>query len=67
MASKRTVFYLSDRTGITAETLGGSLLTQFDGVEFRQISVPFIQSEEKARRTVAVSYTHLTLPTICSV
>jgi len=47
MASKRTVFYLSDRTGITAETLGGSLLTQFDGIEFRQISVPFIQSEEK--------------------
>ncbi|MDY6956590.1 MAG: pyruvate, water dikinase regulatory protein [Pseudomonadota bacterium] len=54
MAKKRTVFYLSDRTGITAETLGGSLLTQFDGVEFRQISVPFIQSEEKARRTVAM-------------
>jgi len=52
MANKRTVFYLSDRTGITAETLGGSLITQFDGVEFRQISVPFIQSEEKVRRTV---------------
>lgn len=52
MAHDRTVFYLSDRTGITAETLGGSLLTQFDGVEFRQISVPFIQNEDKARRAV---------------
>ena len=27
---KRTVFFLSDRTGITAEMLGNSLLTQFE-------------------------------------
>ncbi|HYW91679.1 MAG TPA: pyruvate, water dikinase regulatory protein [Gammaproteobacteria bacterium] len=52
MKSKRTVFFLSDRTGITAETLGHSLLTQFDNVEFDQVNVPFIQSEEKAIRTV---------------
>jgi len=52
MAITRTVFFLSDRTGITAETLGHSLLTQFESVEFKHVNVPFIQSEEKAWRTV---------------
>jgi [pyruvate, water dikinase]-phosphate phosphotransferase / [pyruvate, water dikinase] kinase len=50
--SKRTVFFLSDQTGVTAETMGHSLLTQFDGVEFRQITVPFISSVDKAVETV---------------
>ena len=31
---KRPVFFLSDRTGITSETLGHALLTQFSAVEF---------------------------------
>lgn len=52
MTQKRTAFFLSDRTGITAETLGHSLLTQFEGVHFRHINVPFLQSEEKAYRAV---------------
>lgn len=52
MENKRTVFFVSDRTGITAETLGHSLLTQFDGVKFRQRTVPFVDSEEKARAFV---------------
>lgn len=46
---KRTVFYLSDRTGITAETLGHSLLTQFDGIEWETINVPFLDDLEKAK------------------
>lgn len=46
--ARRTVFFLSDRTGITAETLGHSLLTQFDGVHFEQVTVPFISNSEKA-------------------
>lgn len=46
---KRTVFYLSDRTGITAETLGHSLLTQFDGVEWETVSVPFLDNDRKAK------------------
>ena len=33
--SRRTVFFLSDQTGVTAETMGHSLLTQFEGLEFR--------------------------------
>ncbi len=50
---KRSVFFLSDRTGITAETLGHSLLTQFEDIEFRQSIVPFLDTVEKAHHTVA--------------
>ena len=46
---KRTVFYLSDRTGITAETLGHSLLTQFDDIEWETINVPFLDDIENAQ------------------
>ncbi len=49
---KRSVFYLSDRTGITAEMLGHSLLTQFEGVEFEQKILPFIDSPEMAQQAV---------------
>ncbi len=49
---KRTVFFVSDQTGITAETLGHSLMTQFDGIEFKQITVPFISTVDKAREAV---------------
>lgn len=45
----RTVFFVSDGTGITAETIGRSLLTQFENVEFRQVRIPFVDNEEKAR------------------
>lgn len=48
----RTVFFLSDQTGVTAETLGHSLLTQFDEQEFRQVTVPFIDTDDKARDAV---------------
>jgi regulator of PEP synthase PpsR (kinase-PPPase family) len=50
----RPVFFISDRTGITSETLGHSLLTQFKGVEFAQQSLPFINSIDKARQAVQV-------------
>ena len=46
--TERTVFFLSDQTGVTAETLGHSLLTQFDGRQLRQITLPFIDSDDKA-------------------
>ena len=48
MNTQRTAFFVSDRTGITAEMLGHSLLTQFDGVRFREITIPFIDTAEKA-------------------
>jgi regulator of PEP synthase PpsR (kinase-PPPase family) len=50
--STRTIFFLSDQTGVTAETLGHSLLTQFDGQGFRQVTLPFIDSEDKAHDAV---------------
>lgn len=50
--AKRTVFIISDGTGITAETLAHSLLSQFEGVKYRQIRVPFVDSLEKAQDCV---------------
>jgi regulator of PEP synthase PpsR (kinase-PPPase family) len=44
----RTVFYVSDGTGITAETFGHSLLTQFENLRLREIRLPFIDSDDKA-------------------
>ncbi|HEY9100724.1 posphoenolpyruvate synthetase regulatory kinase/phosphorylase PpsR [Chitinimonas sp.] len=49
MPQHRTVFFISDRTGITAEMLGHSLITQFEGIEFKRITLPFIDSQEKAQ------------------
>ena len=49
----RTVFFISDGTGLTAEALGHSLLTQFEKVEFKQIRIPFLDSIEKAQEAVA--------------
>jgi len=42
-----TVFFVSDGTGITAETFGHSVLSQFD-LRFKQIRLPFIDNTEKA-------------------
>lgn len=53
MAQKRTAFFVSDRTGITAEMLGHSLLTQFDEVPFHEVTLPFVDSVEKAQEAVA--------------
>lgn len=49
---RRTIFFVSDQTGVTAETMGHSLLTQFDGVTFRQVTLPFISTVEKAEEAV---------------
>lgn len=48
----RTVFYVSDGTGVTAETFGQSLLTQFDRLELREVRLPFVDSVEKAHQAV---------------
>ena len=45
--AERTVFFVSDQTGVTAETLGHSLLTQFDSQDFNQITLPFIDTIDK--------------------
>src|SRR5882757_518306 len=53
MTQRRTVFFVSDGTGITAQMLGHSLLTQFEGVEFNQVTLPFVDTVEKAEECVA--------------
>ena len=53
MTQRRTVFFVSDGTGITAQMLGHSLLTQFEGVEFHQVTLPFVDSAEKAEECLA--------------
>ncbi len=50
---KRSVFYVSDRTGITAEMLGQSLITQFDSFEFERRTLPFVDSPERAEEAIA--------------
>ncbi len=48
MTATRPVFYISDGTGITAETIGHSLLTQFPGKRFVTDRIPFVDTREKA-------------------
>jgi len=45
---KRKAFFISDSTGITAETLGNSLLAQFQTISFEKIIVPYVDSVAKA-------------------
>jgi len=49
---QRTVFFISDGTAITTETLGHSLLTQFPDIEFRQVRIPFVADAGKAADAV---------------
>jgi len=53
MSPRRRVFFVSDRTGITVEALGSSLLTQFADVDFLRVTLPFIDSIPKAIQVVA--------------
>jgi hypothetical protein len=68
--TRRTVFFVSDQTGVTAETLGRSLLTQFEAHEFDQVTVPFIDSVDKAdevvRRINAVAAEQVSRPLVFS-
>ena len=45
--TRRTIFFVSDQTGVTAETLGHSLLTQFEGHEFDLVTLPFLDTLDK--------------------
>ncbi len=47
---KRNVFFISDGTGITASHLGNSLLTQFEGIEFDQYTIPYVDTIDKAHK-----------------
>ena len=49
----RTVCFVSDRTGVTAETVGHSLLSLFGGMSFRTVTMPFVLNPEQASGVVA--------------
>ena len=49
---QRTAFFISDGTGITAETLGQSLLAQFGDITFRKVTRPYVDTLDKARAMV---------------
>lgn len=53
MAERRVVFFVSDGTGISAQMLGHSLLTQFEGIEFAEVTVPFVDTVDKAQDCLA--------------
>ncbi len=50
---KRFVFMISDGTGITAESLGNSLVTQFEQVEFEKLTIPYVDTIEEAKAVIA--------------
>jgi len=52
MPSSRPVFFISDHTGLTAEVIGKSLLSQFSGQHFQIHNLPFIDSLDKIRAAV---------------
>ncbi len=48
------IFYVSDGTAITAETVGRSLITQFTGIHFIEKRLPFINDEATAQAAATV-------------
>jgi regulator of PEP synthase PpsR (kinase-PPPase family) len=53
MPQRRRVFFISDRTGLTVEALGSSLISQFESIDFTRVTLPFIDSVDKAREAIA--------------
>jgi hypothetical protein len=49
---QRTICFVSDRTGVTAETLGHSLLSQFGELESPTVTMPFVSSVKDAEGVV---------------
>ena len=51
--AKRSVFIVSDRTGLTAEELAQTLLTQFPQVHFMTTVLPFVDSDHKLNEAIS--------------
>jgi regulator of PEP synthase PpsR (kinase-PPPase family) len=50
--TRRTVCFVSDRTGVTSETLGQALLAQFEGIEPHSVTMPFVATVQDAEAAV---------------
>jgi regulator of PEP synthase PpsR (kinase-PPPase family) len=70
MPDRRTVFFVSDRTGITAEMLGNSLLSQFEDIHFQRETIPFVDTPDKiedvVRRIDGVAASQILRPLVFS-
>lgn len=53
MSASRSVFFVSDHTGLTTEMLGRGLLAQFEGIDFNRVTLPYVDTIEKAQAAVA--------------
>jgi len=53
IAAARTAYFVSDSTGVTAETLGNALLVNFPGVRFIKHTIPFVTTDSEARKVAA--------------
>ena len=53
MDGSRIVYYVSDSTGMTVEELGRSVLTQFEGIDFIEETLPFVDNEQKVQAVEA--------------
>lgn len=51
---RRHAFFISDRTGLTSESMGEALLEQFDGIHFKRTTYPFVDTIEKAQALVHI-------------
>jgi [pyruvate, water dikinase]-phosphate phosphotransferase / [pyruvate, water dikinase] kinase len=49
---KRYAYMISDGTGITVESLGDSLMTQFENIHFEKKTIPYVDTLEKAEEVV---------------
>lgn len=52
-ADTRAVFYISDSTGITVESIGRSVLAQFDNLNFSERTISFVDTGEKLQTAIA--------------
>ena len=48
----RCVFFISDRTGLTTESIGNALLTQFPTAQFKREFIPFVDTITKASKAI---------------
>jgi regulator of PEP synthase PpsR (kinase-PPPase family) len=53
IGAARTVCFVSDRTGVTTETMGHSLLSRFSGLAFTTVTMPFVLNVTQAKGVVA--------------
>ena len=52
--ARRSAFFISDRTGLTSESMGEALLDQFENINFKRATYPFVDTPEKARAMVQI-------------